>query len=357
MKKLFLPIAIILAVFVIAGCSTKFNIGAPYKNITVVYGFLDQSDTAHYIRIQKAFLDQNKSAITMSKDPDSSFYSNLDVKIQRISASGARLDTIHLNRVNMDNEGYPKQPGIFFQSPNYAYKFTGLLAAIDSYRLVITNLSTGEVDSANSIVIVDNDSTVFRVDVLERTGSFYLTDLGFATTGANDKHFNVNVGYNQSGLSIPTPDAIEAVLTFNWVDSNSQTHQRTAHSYDYNLGYGLYPSLHYFNPLNTDMYKAIYAGMGVAPANVYRLIDQCDMTVYLTTKDYDNYQQAAATQGLGLTGSEIEPIYTNIKGANTIGLYTAKGVRTGKVRITDDTIDSLTLSPYLAPAHIIGKAY
>src|ERR1700733_715755 len=126
-KPIFLFFALL---FLIAGtgCTTKFKIAAPYENITVIYGFLDMNDTAHYIRVQKAFLDNSKSALTMSQSPDSSFYANINVRINRIDVTDSLLhDTIHLNRVDLNLEGYPKQPGVFFTAPNYAYKFKGLL--------------------------------------------------------------------------------------------------------------------------------------------------------------------------------------------------------------------------------------
>ena len=44
MKRLaFLSFAIV-AFILMDSCSTKFNVAAPYKNITVIYGFLDQAD-------------------------------------------------------------------------------------------------------------------------------------------------------------------------------------------------------------------------------------------------------------------------------------------------------------------------
>src|ERR1700753_263242 len=109
MKKIVIPF-ITIALFALASCSDKFNVAAPYKNITVIYAYLDCQDTAHYVRIQKAFLDQSKSALTMSQSPDSSFYANINVVIKRYSiVDTSYLDSIHLTRVDLDNEGYPKQ--------------------------------------------------------------------------------------------------------------------------------------------------------------------------------------------------------------------------------------------------------
>src|SRR5437764_4127391 len=55
---LLLPVLCLLA-----SCSEDFTVGAPYKAITVVYGIMDVGDTAHYIRIQKAYYDENMSAL------------------------------------------------------------------------------------------------------------------------------------------------------------------------------------------------------------------------------------------------------------------------------------------------------
>ena len=88
MKKLVLS-AIGLAVMLgLHSCSEDFEITAPYKDITVAYGILNITDTAHYIRIQKAFLDENKSAIDMAKVADSNFYAQLDVKVKEINKIG-----------------------------------------------------------------------------------------------------------------------------------------------------------------------------------------------------------------------------------------------------------------------------
>src|SRR5687768_1893340 len=95
------------------GCSEDFEVAAPYKDITIVYGLLDVKDTAHYIRIQKAFLDESKSAIGMAKEADSSFYNQLDVKVLELN-SGSLTKLIQLTRVDLADEGYPKDPGSFF---------------------------------------------------------------------------------------------------------------------------------------------------------------------------------------------------------------------------------------------------
>jgi hypothetical protein len=361
MKKFIVPFAVMAALFVITGCSEKFKIAAPYKDITVVYGFLEISDTAHYIRIQKAFLDQEKNALLMAQEPDSSFYAHLNVRIDRFSFTDTvhRHDSIHLTRVNLDAEGYPKQPGQFFTAPNYAYKFTNTLDPNYLYRIVITNLVTGKTDSSTTPLIDDTNPTHFYVDVLD-TGLKMLLDFHAIT---DNKYFEMTGQYVPPGgftfRGRTTPAAIgQAVLRFNWYDSNAITHDLTYHSYDYNAGFiTLNNSNIDFKLYNVQLYSAVSTGLGVAPANTFRLLDRSDIFIYLSTWDDLNYQQASLTQGTGITGTEIEPIYTNISGENTIGLYTARAMRSGRITITNETVDSLKKSTLLQQSKIVGTIY
>ncbi|MBS1689466.1 MAG: hypothetical protein JSS96_12130, partial [Bacteroidetes bacterium] len=76
MKKISIK-TLAIGLLICSSCSEKFKVAAPYKSITVAYGLMDMSDTAHYVRIQKAFLDENKSAITMAQNPDSNYFPQL----------------------------------------------------------------------------------------------------------------------------------------------------------------------------------------------------------------------------------------------------------------------------------------
>src|SRR5437899_1932520 len=75
MKKALLLIAII--VFALSACKQDFDITASYKEVPLVYGLLNQQDSAniHFVRIQKAFLLQG-SAYTAAGNPDSIYYTD-----------------------------------------------------------------------------------------------------------------------------------------------------------------------------------------------------------------------------------------------------------------------------------------
>ena len=63
-------------------CDHTLNVNAPWKDITVVYGLLNQNDSIHYLKITKAFLGEG-NALMFSKIPDSSNYPDkLDVRVE-----------------------------------------------------------------------------------------------------------------------------------------------------------------------------------------------------------------------------------------------------------------------------------
>ncbi len=343
-------------------CSEDFNVAAPYKDVTVVYGFLDMSDTAHYVRIQKAFLDENKSALTMAKEVDSNFYSNINVRIERYAANATAnyVDSIHLDRVDLVQEGYPKEPGVFFNAPSYAYKFKGALNPNFVYRLKIVNLTTGNIDSAEASVI-DTAKASFTVDQIDNS-SINLAGMNFYSVVPN-RNFSIDVQYkapttyNYKGRTSPVAIA-QAFIKFNWADSNILDKTKVWRSSEYNSGYiGVTTQGFTFRNENQSLYNSLANGMGAAPANVLRYLDRSEITVYLSTSDYVSYINSLALQGSGLTGSEIAPVYTNVSGKNVLGIFTSRAKRTGPITITKRTIDSLMVSPLLNSANIKGTVY
>lgn len=114
MKKLLFAASAILFCL---GCSNDFDLTDDWQDIPVVYGFLDQKDTAHYVRVEKAFLDPRTSALSIAQIADSLYYKDAAVYLER--AGGQRF---LLDRVDGALEGLPRESGIFAQNPNILYK-------------------------------------------------------------------------------------------------------------------------------------------------------------------------------------------------------------------------------------------
>ncbi len=347
MKKILGSVALLMTAGMIS-CSEDFDVAAPYKEVTVAYGLLNMDDTAHYIRIQKAFMDESRSALDMAKVPDSSFLSSLDVRVKEINFNNQVIGEIELSRVNLIDEGHPKEDGTFFNSPHFAYKFKHQLNPSNKYRLVIKNTETGKVDSAETVVISSNpneDPSDFQV--IEFRRSEY--SLNFVNAGRPNGVFNINI------KSPANARLYEGVLRFHWVDRNINTLEEKRYSADW--VFGTTESVSAGFSLSVEQSKFIpflINSMKPAPDNIDRYIDSADLFVWAATEDVYTYQQYQRATG-GLTGDQVKPNYSNFKGDDVLGLFASRATKY-KLQIPFNavTLDTLMMHPDARPLKIRG---
>lgn len=134
--KISILILSIISIFSLNSCDNEVDVTANWKEIMVVYGLLDPLDTAQYIKINKAFLNENQSAYKVAQEPDSLFLQDAIVTLEHIN-SGKKMDLIRVDEIT-------KQPGIFSASPNYLYKTSEPILENQPYRLVVKSTATGQ---------------------------------------------------------------------------------------------------------------------------------------------------------------------------------------------------------------------
>lgn len=105
--------------FVISSCNTEVDLVGEYKVTPVVYGLLDQSDSLHYIRINKTFLGKG-NAFDMALVPDSSYFENVDATITEILANGTTGRIWQLRDTIIDGKN---ENGVFFAPEQKVYYF------------------------------------------------------------------------------------------------------------------------------------------------------------------------------------------------------------------------------------------
>ncbi len=104
---------------VFSTCTTDFVLEGDWEEIPIVYGFINANDTAHYIRLEKAFLEPGGDASQIAQIADS-LYFGTDVEVVLENISNGQSYT--LTRVDGNLDGYPRATGVFADSPNYLYK-------------------------------------------------------------------------------------------------------------------------------------------------------------------------------------------------------------------------------------------
>jgi hypothetical protein len=132
-------------------CSTEMDILDNWKETSIVYGLLDQTQPKQDIRIQKAFLGPD-NALAMAQVFDSINYMNqLNVRLQDFDANG----NLQFEYTMSPDTNYNKEPGIFAYPKQIIYSMnTPFSMPTDhKYKLVIDNTLTGNhVESSTTLV-------------------------------------------------------------------------------------------------------------------------------------------------------------------------------------------------------------
>jgi hypothetical protein len=149
MKKNPLLILLLSLILFFGACETDFDIDAEWKEITIVYGLLDQLDSSHYFRINKAFLGGN--ALEVVKIEDSSSYKNdLEVVLEGWNA-GSLMQSIACDTTTISD----KDTGLWYNPYMVVYKGDGILNTNYEYRLFIKNKVSGKEITAETNIVQD----------------------------------------------------------------------------------------------------------------------------------------------------------------------------------------------------------
>ncbi len=319
LKKVLLGI---LLFFLLGGCSTDFQLEGEWKDIPVVYAFISKQDTAHYIRLEKAFLQPGGNANQIAQIADSIYYAKATVQLEKVS-TGVRYT---LTRVDGAREGYPRQDGPFAKSPNYLYKIKANqmnLKGGEQVKLLINRGEGKALISTQTIVVSD-------LALLDRPGSpiafiDYNRQISFSwNTPVEAKVFDVRMRlyYRES-----TTGNNYVNKTLDWVLKNDL--ERGNDDTDTRITYNI----------TGEQFFRFIADNIDATQNRRRIFDSMDFMVSGSGKEMLDYLRISRAN-TGITSSQVIPMYTNIP--NGVGIFTSRSLAARKgLQITAQTADSL----------------
>lgn len=182
-------------------CEEDFNMNAPYKDITVVFGMMDRGQDTTWLRINKAFLGEGNT-LEMVKVEDSSIYrTSLQVFVDEFDGSSL-LRTITFDSMTIDN----KQDGLFYNPYQLLYFAPFTVNQDYKYNLRIL-LNNKEVTASTGVV---NNFTISKPNA----GSTFIqirydTDNEIEWTSAkNGKRYEVVLRFNFKELWEGSPDTV-----------------------------------------------------------------------------------------------------------------------------------------------------
>lgn len=310
-----------LLLLILSACSTDIELEAEWKDIPVVYGFLSKNDTAHYIRVEKAFLEPGGDALKIAQNPDSLYYGeSVQVRLERLSKG----EIFDLERVDGNLEGYPREEGVFANRPNYLYKIKANLIKLqerERIRLIIDRGEGTELTEAETAVLEDmslsDSSPPINVNwAYDRQVTFRWR------TGANTRLFDLRLVIN---IEEREPDGASSERSLTWVltDQLENTEGSSQMS---------------FSVIGEDFYKFLAGELEDADAKT-RFFKNMEVQVVGGGVELLEFQRVNLAN-TGITSSQTPPVYTNLSEGRGIFSSRTQATRKG-LNISSLSRDSL----------------
>jgi len=320
--KLLIKFILFLLLFISTyACKTDFDVIASYKEVTVVYGLLDQGDSTHYVRITKAFLGEG-NALVYAKEPDSSLYGpELKVSLlERKQLTDVNYTTIVFDTVTIHN----KDTGVFFSPDQLMYKSDAVLHPEYYYQLKAENSKTGNLVTSNTNLIqnfyLDNPKPGTKKIGFNRN---VLTQQNFKWKSAvNGKKYQPVLKFFFKESSAPNDTVMREI---EWIMGSS-----TSEGVD-----GGDPMYAYY--MNEEFYKLCeshipYSDPVKEDAVRLRIADHFDLIIIVVGDEFNTYLELnGPTTGLLLE----KPSYSNIN--NGIGVFSSHYVKQFSAGVNDIT--------------------
>lgn len=215
MKLLFGLFSLLVLTLTISSCNEDVNLTGDFRETVVVHGLLDQADSIHFIKINRAFIGPGNS-YEIAQIPDSSYFQNIDVTVTEL-VNGSQTRSWTLTDTIVEN----KNPnGVFFAPEQKLYYFHTINQASLNpsaiYRLDIS-VNDGEIEVTAETNLVTGISSPtssqnFTFKFADNPGSYISTGVTASNVG-NSYVMNATLRVKFNEYIAGTPTA----KTFDWV--------------------------------------------------------------------------------------------------------------------------------------------
>ena len=325
----------LLVLIFFLSCSNDLDINAEWDDIPVIYsvlnsGSVNQSNTEHYIRVQKSFLG-DFSASQMAQFEDSIYYNDNDIKIwvEKIFNNQV-IDSINMDLVSNLEKAY----GYFNNDNHRVYKFNSLLTnenGFPAYKFKINllneisnELSSAEVDIVEPIRIrkwpTNNSQSTGLMKLGESNNPILNLEVNPSINGKMYRFF-VRFKYIEVDILSGLKDSLFVDWKFSpKVATEYQLNGNSNLSIDFNIN-----SIEFFQylasviPLKENIYRytdgVYFQG---SDEGDFGIVHPC-IELHFEILDADMYNYFISQNSTGLV--QNRPIYSNIE--NGIGLVSS----------------------------------
>jgi len=313
-----------LFLFTFFACDNTFDLIEERKDIPVVYGLISPVDTAQYIRVERAFVDEKISPLELSQNPDL-FYYDEDIVVKLVQVSTE--EEFVLDRVDGNLEGYIRQDGAFANSPNILYKIlNSKLNFVEGqeYRL--------EIERGDQLPTVTATTSLLKTPKINRPSSGGTIDFSYARETAfqilgNETCFLYNISlefyYRERDNNVPGSEFESKSLLWS-VAKGIQSPDA-----DVSIGHEE-TGINFYNFLVNN----------IDEGNFSRQFEFIDVIVEAGGEEILEYNSIGLAN-LGITSSQEIPTYTNLSEGQGVFSSRTRVVTTG-LPLSPRSLDSLS---------------
>ena len=322
MKKTSLILSIPL-LFLLQNCGTDFDLNAEWKDIAVVYGIIDQTDTAQYIKLNKAFLG-NSDAYMMAQESDSLFYPEAEVYLELLNDTAHVYDNYgNRRRIKLEpTNAIAKDSGIFAYDYNQLYITDEALDAEYNYGLLVKIPGKEKITSSTTLVE--------GLDIIKPTS---IQRVGFADN-------NGPIPYRVEWKANEVAEIYSLVLRFHWTEE-LPTGEVSEHTLDWAQASKrkLSDDEKMYMEIDGDLFFQFIAdNIDIGVEATYRVATGIDFLFTVAGKELASYIDVnGPSDGI----IQERPTFTNIN--NGIGVFSSRFTKSVEmVKLSTLTLDWLS---------------
>lgn len=300
------PLFLLLLFSTFFSCSNEFEINAPAKEIPIVYGLLSRAEPVHYIRIERAFLEEGTDAMKLAQQAEQLYFEDLIVEMEEEGSN----KSVQLQRIDGATTGLNRTEGIFATSPNILYSVTAIEFPLQEdgiYRLTVRKPNTEDILTTAITPIVSDLRLNRPIPGVNKRALRIVEDNEITVIWAADetaKFFDVKMHIHYEEWNPNDLNTLET-KTLTWTLAKNLAAIDGANKVEL-------PSL--------DFYRFLASTLPVDASRLRRLTT-IDLSIDAGGEELFNYINVGQAN-TGITSAQVLPVYTNL--SSGLGIFASR---------------------------------
>jgi hypothetical protein len=314
----------------LTSCNEDVDLIGDFKETAVVYGLLNQAETIHYIKINRAFIGPGNS-LEIAQIPDSNYFDQVDATVTEFvndvqDRQWVLMDTLIENK---------ETGGVFFAPFQKVYYFitspTDPLNENATYKLHISINGgefeiDGETELVSGISLPQVDLLNYRYDFIENDGSYAQNSITNYTGNSYILNTTLEVNYEELNTGVDT-----IMKSFKWKLGETQVQPDETVS---------------FTMSGKTFYDLVKANASTDPLIDRRRLYSIKAIITAGAEDLNNYITVNEPSS---SLAQNKPTYTNL---TVTGDHRVVGIFSSRYTYT---VEKLYINPFNTALRMITK--